>query len=484
MKNIIFLLLLLHKFTFASFDMNENMQSTYSYIIELDFNSAKNNIAMEQINNPENGLIQLYQNYIDFLIVMIGEDLPFFENIENKKSERLSKLRDNDKESPYYLYSQAELHLQWAFARLKFEDYIPAAYEFIKAYYLLEKNKELFPNFILNNKCLGVLHSLLSAVPSKYHWILNVAGLEGNVDLGFSELNMILDDPGYKMYENEVLFLVSLLQINLKNNNSMCQQYLDRIGDRYKTNYLLNFAAARLSHNIGNNDYCLEVLDNRPSSVGKHPFYFLDYLQGMSYLYKLDYKRSKQYFLKYIKYFEGLNYIKSSYHKLAWIAELQNEPEQKNKYFDKTILEGNEYIDSDKVALKDAKKNYISHPTLLRSRLLYDGGYYLEALTELKQDIFDNNPEYFYRMARIKYKLGFENADVMSAYKRSVELSKGSTTNYYGPMSILQIGLIYEQANDLKNAKESFYECLSISNFDYERGIHQKAKAGINRIKN
>ena len=51
-------------------------------------------------------------------------------------------------------------------------------------------------------------------------------------------------------------------------------------------------------------------------------------------------------------------------------------------------------------------------------------------------------------------------------------------------MSVLQIGLIYEQANDVKKAEESFNKCLSMSNFDYERGIHQKAKAGLDRIKN
>ena len=60
--------------------------------------------------------------------------------MEIKKAERIRKLKENDKDSLYYLYSQAEVHLQWAFARLKFEDYIPAAYEFVKAYYLLEKN--------------------------------------------------------------------------------------------------------------------------------------------------------------------------------------------------------------------------------------------------------------------------------------------------------------------------------------------------------
>ena len=34
------------------------------------------------------------------------------------------------------------IHLQWAFARLKFEEYLTAAYEIQKAYSLLEENQE------------------------------------------------------------------------------------------------------------------------------------------------------------------------------------------------------------------------------------------------------------------------------------------------------------------------------------------------------
>ena len=483
MKEIILLFFLFSKFTFASFDMNENMQSSYTHILALEFDEAGLKIAKEQAANPDNGFIHLHKNYIDFLTIIIGEDLGFFKSAEKQKAERIIMLKENDKGSPYYLYSQAEIHLQWAFSRLKFEDYISAAYEFVRAYHLLEKNAELYPNFTLNKKGLGLLHSLLGVVPDKYHWILNLAGLQGNVDLGFAELDMVLKDSEYQMYKNEVLFLVSFLQINLKNNNTVCQEYLDIIGDGYTTNYLLNFAAARLSHNLGQNDYCLKVLENRPSSFGKHPFYFLDYLQGMSYLYKLDYEKSMQSFTFYIDQFKGVNYIKSSYHKLAWIAELQNDTTKKKYYFDKVISEGHEYIDIDKVALKEARKEYISHPILLKARLLYDGGYYLEALDKLQEQTFFDNAEYFYRMARIKYELDFKHLEVISDYQKVVDLGKKST-NYYGPMSVLQIGLIYEQNNDFKNAESSFNKCLSISNFDYERGVHQKAKSGLDRIKN
>ncbi len=487
MKKIILLLLLFSKVAFASFEMNENMQNSYAHIIRLEFDAAKNNIAVEQATNSDNGFIQLHQNYIDFLTIFIGEDYVFFENSEKQKEIRIALLKNNNKDSPYYLYSQAEIHLQWAFARLKFEDYIPAAYEFVKAYYLLDKNSELHPNFTLNKKSLGLLHSLLGVVPDQYHWILNLANLKGDVDLGLSELNKVLEDTECKMYKSEVLFLVSLLQINL-NNNNVCQEYLDRIDEGYTTNYLLNFAAARLSYSLGQNDYCLKVLENRPSAVGKYPFFYLDYLQGMSYLYKLDYVNSKQYFNYYIDNYKGANYIKSSYHKLAWISELQDDTIKKMYYFEKVISEGNESIDIDKVALKDAKANYISPLILLRTRLLYDGGYYKSALSEIYnikkiKTYTDYLDEYWYRLARIKSKLNFNNTEIISNYQKSVELSEKST-NYYGPMSVLQIGLLYEQDNDFKNAENSFNKCLSMSNFDYERGIHQKAKSARDRIKN
>ena len=490
MRNLTIIFLLLSKTIFASFDMNDRMQKTYTHIINLEFDAAKQLISLEQTNNPSNGFIQLHENYIDFLTVLIGEDYAYFEKTENQKAIRIDLLEDNDENSPYYLYSQAEIHLQWAFARLKFEDYITAAYEFVKAYYLLEENSELYPDFVLNKKGLGLLHSLIGAVPDQYNWILNLAGLQGSIDLGLSELNIVLDAAETEMYQNEVLFLVSFLQINLTNNNELCQGYLDRIGEKYTNNYLLNFAAARLSYNLGQNDLTLQILENHPSTINKYPFHYLDYLFGMSYLYKLEYEKSEQYFNRFLNNFKGNNYIKSAYHKLALTAELQYNSETKIIYFEKAIHEGSTSIDEDKVALKDAKQNYITHPILLKGRLLYDGGYYLLALAELQQienphyfSIASNHIEYWYRLARIKAKLNVTYLDIISNYQKAFSLGK-ETSTYFAPMSALQIGLIYEKQNDTKQAAIYFEKCLTLSNFDYERGIHQKAKAGIERLKN
>ena len=41
-----------------------------------------------------------------------------------------------------------------------------------------------------------------------------------------------------------------------------------------------------------------------------------------------------------------------------------------------------------------------------------------------------------------------------------------------------------EKNGDYERAKSFYNQCLSMKGFDYERGIHQKAKAGLNRIAN
>ena len=461
--------------------MNENMQKSYSHIVNLEFESAKKLLANEQSKNPTNGFIPLHQNYIDFLTIIIGEEKIYFDNAIQHKEVRMELLQSKNEDSPYYLYSQAEIHLQWAFSRLKFDQYSTAAYEFIKAYNLLEENQKIFPEFTLNKKGLGLIHALLGAVPEQFNWILNLAGLDGDVALGLSELDEVLNDKNFNMYENEVLFLLSFLQINLNENDAISQQYLNRIGDGYKENILLNFTAARLSDNLGENELTLKILEDKPSSLSAFPFYYLNYLQAMSYLYQLNYENAKQQFEVFLGDFKGLNYIKSAYHKLAWVAFLQKNYEKKNEYFAKVISEGNTSIDEDKVAMKDAEDIYFSSPVLLKARLLYDGGYYENALNQIIAFEQIDNVEYWYRLARVKSKLEYKNNEIIAHYQKSYDLGKESTA-YYAPMSALQIALIYEKQNELDKAAIYFEKCLLMSDFDYERGIHKKAKSGLGRI--
>jgi len=488
MRILTILFLFLSNTLLASFQMNERMQQSYTHIINLEFETANKLLQIEQIEHPDNAILVLHQNYIDFLTILIGEEEDFFSTAKDLKSGRIDFIKAGDDSSPYYLYAQAEVHLQWAFARLKFEEYLTAAYEIQKAYSLLETNQEQFPDFKLNIKGLGLLHTLVGAIPEKYQWVINLVGMEGGVELGLAELKSLLKDKEMELYHSEILFLTSFLQLNMTNDEIAYKQLLDDIGSEYLHNYLLNFAAARLSHTLGENDLCVKVLENRPAAQGKYPFHYLDYLQGMSYLYALDYEKSDMFFNRFLNNFKGNDYIKSAYQKLSWIAFLQEKSDEKVSYLEKIKLEGRAFIDEDKVALKEAEKNHINSPKLLRARLLYDGGYYEKAHLELTSenklsDYVGFLDEYYYRLARIESKLKYLDEQVIIQYQKAFGLGKKST-NYYVPMSALQIGLIYEKQDRLNQAKIYFEKCLSLSNFDYERGIHQKAKVGLVRVTN
>ena len=496
MKKIIILLLSIFSclFVSASFDMNENMQNAYLSIIDLKFEKGLAFIEKEKQQNPNNGLIHLHENYKDFLALIIGEDEQLFDKISSNKSKRLSAIEKCDKTSPYYLYAKAEINLQWAFVRLKFQEYFLAAYEIQKAYFILKENQKKFPDFHLNKKGMGLLHCLIGSIPENYQWIVNAIGINGGIDKGLNELHQLLSltekDEQYKIYNTELLFLISFLEMNLTIEKSNFQKTLDAIGQKHANHILLNFSAARLSSRLGKNDLVIKILNNRPKKEEQFEFSYLDYLLGMSYLYKLDFESSMKIFHHFITHFKGENYIKSAYHKLAWIAFLQGEPEKKLSYFEKAIAEGSISIDEDKVALKDAKQNYITHPILLKGRLLYDGGYYPLALAELQQiespHLFSNTEntiEYWYRKARLFQKMEKPIMEVISSFQKALDLELTSNS-YYASMSALQIAIEYEKMGEKQKAKSYYNKCLSMKDFDYQRGIHQKAKAGLNRIAN
>ena len=141
MKRIlVFLLFAFNTHLLSAFEMNENMQHAYLAIIDLQLEKGQSFIDLEKKQNPQNGIILLNENYVDFLSLIIGEDREFFKKISVNKNRRLAAFEKCDKSSPYYLYTKAEINLQWAFARLKFDQYLFATYEIVKAYKLLEEN--------------------------------------------------------------------------------------------------------------------------------------------------------------------------------------------------------------------------------------------------------------------------------------------------------------------------------------------------------
>jgi hypothetical protein len=179
----LFFILFILSFTFQSFgiyDINPNCRKGLEEIFAFQFDKGKNILEQEKKQNPENDIPYLFENYIDCFTLIVGEDEETFNRLKDNKRIRLERLSRGDRHSPYYRYCIAEIYIQWAISRIKFREYITAAYELNKAYRLLEKNKEEYPGFIPNMKSLGLLHVLIGAVPDEYRWVTNIFKLDGN----------------------------------------------------------------------------------------------------------------------------------------------------------------------------------------------------------------------------------------------------------------------------------------------------------------
>ena len=150
------------------------------------------------------------------------------------------------------------------------------------------------------------------------------------------------------------------------------------------------------------------------------------------------------------------------------------------------LLVGNDFTDEDKQALKEAQGNELPNILLLKSRLLFDGGNFRQALTVLAGQGMENFPtlknklELTYRLGRIYDRLGmFKNA--MDLYAKTIQ--NGSKLPYYfAANSCLHLAQLYENANDKVKAEEYYKKCIAMRNHEYQNSIDQKAKAGLNRL--
>lgn len=237
----------------------------------------------------------------------------------------------------------------------------------------------------------------------------------------------------------------------------------------------------------GYNDKAIEILINRPRDKEFYPFFYLDYLTGLAKLQRLD-KDAVSYLFSYVLNFKGANYIKAGYQKIAWYYMVNNNPEKYQEYINKAIEYGKEIVDADKQAKREAEQNILPNYILLKSRLLFDGGYYKKAIIELTENLSIHDLsqkeilEQTYRIGRIYDEWGKTNLAIPN-YEKTIKEGYESEY-YYAANSALKLGMIYEKLGQDEKAISYYEQAMSMENKEYKNSIDQKAKAGINRVDN
>ncbi|MET1055132.1 MAG: tetratricopeptide repeat protein [Pedobacter sp.] len=489
-KTTIFcLFIILPNTVLANFDFNANCLRAYQLIFELKLNAARQLIATEKRTHPKNAIVPLLENYADYFYLITSENKQDFERLKDERSRRLDQISEEESNSPYYLYAQAEINLQWALLRSRYGEFFTAAREIRKANSQLQENSKKYPGFHLNSKGIGLINVFLGNLPDGIlKTALSTFGIKGDVQKGLSMLDNLaqnLPRSTYEPFYEEVVFYYSFVLSDIVHSPdayAKTMKYTARIADSSLLKaYLQAYVCARNAHN----DEAISILTNRPSGEAYQPFPYLELLMGTAKLNRLDYSSSAN-FKRFLAINKGVNYVKDANLHLSWVALLNGDTGAYNAYMGKVRGVGYTYGERDKQAMNEASVP-APNAELLKARLLFDGGYYnkaLETLSGHNAGDYKNTKdkaEFYYRAGRIYDALEKDDLALLN-YQNAINFGK-SLKYYYAATSALNMGKIYMKRNNGARAKASFNQAVNMKDHEYENSIEAQAKEALKRIK-
>ncbi|MFN8153584.1 MAG: hypothetical protein U0Y08_04755 [Bacteroidia bacterium] len=475
----------------AEYTWTANCNSAWDQLAHLNFKEADRLVALEKARRPQN-LIPLYiESQADFLRTFIYEEKKNFEDLKANNEIRIRQFEKDPAVSPYQRFCIAEMYLQLTVARIKFKEYLSAAYDVRKSYKLLEENQHIYPDFTPNLRGLGLIHAAVGAVPKNYQWMASMLGLGGSIHQGLNDLRKLYtstkSNNEYAFLREETVIMLTFLEINLgkeKDLRPIRQRFLPVKNIDQKP--LMLFAKCNLHANAAENDSVIYLLSTRDKSTNTGSLPYLLYMEANARLHNLEPEAEKLY-LEYLRQYKGKSYRQSCLQRMAWGRLVRGDEEGYHKFM--ALLshdETAETADEDKAAVKEAVSGEMPNIILLRARLLFDGGYYPRALAEiagkpitlftrLKDQI-----EFTYRFARIMDKTG-NDEKAIEFYLLTLK-NGAAQTYYYAANSALLLAQLYEERGNKAKALEYYKTTLSMRNHEFQNSIDQKAKAGINRL--
>ncbi len=468
----------------GTFTLTKTLEDAYRDVSALKIEQGKQKLIHSDYVADENLMGYYIENYIDFFTLFIEEDQKLYKKLSPNRDIRLKIIQSGDSQSPYYLFCQAEIMLQWAIVKLKFNDKISAAKDIYEAHNLLVQNQKKFPDFAFNKKSLSIIHALAESIPS---WVRKVLNIQGSIKLGTKEIEYLANYTTERnhIFKNEVISIYSYILFYANNQREAAFALFDKYNLDHRTNPLIAFLKATMAQKTGKTELAIKILEERPQSAAYLSFEYLDFLYGKFKLYRLD-NDAETYLLRFVNNFKGRHYIKEAYQKLAWHSLItQNDKAQYIRYMNLCQKRGYSLIDEDKQALKEAQNGEIYDATLLKARLLYDGGYYKRAndLLVAQANVYINSVfegEYYYRLGRIKDALK-EDTEAIKYY--NLAIIKSNPKKYFACNSALNTGIIYEKNKQYDKAAQYYNKCLKLNPEGYANSLHQKAKTGLERVK-
>lgn len=471
------------------YEFNYLCQQAYLEITRLKLSNGQALINKAKQQNPDNLVPVALENYIDFYSLFFNEDPVQFRAYKKNVSTRIDLLKKGPETSPFYNFYLGMAYMQRAGVYMRFGEKWNAGWDFKKGYGYIKDNKKAFPTFAPNDLLYGPMQAMIGSIPSGYKWIASLFGMKGSIRNGMRLTRGFLDsaDPWARLFSNEAAFLNCYLMFYIENNKDGVFELIKTKKLDVVNNHLFTYMAANLGIHNKMSDYAEQVLLNRNRSAEYLVTNAWDYQMAMVKMNKLELDAAIAYLERFTTQFRGKSFLKDAYQKLSWSHYLRGNRQAAEAARQKLLASGSTENDPDKKAQKDAKAGGWPNVTLLKARLLSDGGYHQQALYVLKgktRNDFtraEDQLEFVYRLGRINDDLK-QDAEALQYYQQAIQLGE-KRTEYFAARAALQAAQIYERQGKKAAALSYYQKCLDMEDHEYKDSIDQRAKAGIQRCK-
>lgn len=449
-------------------------------ILSLQFEAA-DNLLNESGQDHKTDLEMIYlRNYLAFLETLIAGDGSGYEIYLSGSLVRLDSIQSEYGQLPDRLALISAMYLQSSFLNALYGDSFKAARNFYVAKRYLRQAESARPEAAFNDKLAGLINIMAGAAPAEYHWLMSVFGIRGDIQLGLDQLLEYHQGTSGPERLESCLILLYANQIFW---HGTVEQRDDCSAESLT---LLRYFHAYQALKSGQGQEVIELLETWQQAEGETALINLNLLLGEALLNSNDARAGDQ-LIRFLDSFEGEHYVKTAWHKLSWHYLLAGDSVAYKMARDNVIEKGNLILDADKQAFREASEAIFPNIFLLRSRLYFDGGYYLRSQKTLQQigqgglSSRKDSLEYTYRKARIADRLG-ERDEAISEYQEVVEAGTGSSW-YFPSNAALHLGMIYEEWGDTAQAVKSYQNCLKMNKSAYRNSIGNKAKGGLKRLR-
>ena len=419
-----------------------------------------------------------YLRLYDLFLAYQSSERKLFAESFHTGINQFSKMHSDDDRFPV-MYST--LLIQQSLLYWNNEDFTNGIRSFYKAHRKMVNIRDSnYP--IQYNKLKGIINVFLNQIPEQYRFWTSLIGLNGNIDIGFKLLaeNIQLCSQTTGEYI-EALVLYNYCQLKFGEvQDSNVRQQLQLANSQNSP--LLSFVVTSLAikNKLGNEGL---AYINELSETTLNQFPLLHYMKGRLLLNSLDSACLNQ-FHKFKSTYSGDSFKTDALLREAWWYHINALHTKRDSIKQLITQEAKLPTSNDKQAKAEITTLNTLPVSLLKARLLYDGGYFGNAQLHLNQTNMSRLNEYyraeiFYRKAKIQQQL-HNYKDAMSNFNQVIALTQNDD-RYIGPYSALETAKIYLKVyNDTTSCQQYLEQAHKLNTGAYKKTINYKVNNILN----